>query len=144
MVLATVSPEGQPWSTPVFFAYDASYNFYWYSRNDTRHSENIAKHKQVSAVVFGVNNQDEGYGVYLEGVAGEVAEEELGKVMEVYAAKAGTNEEEKRQLMTKEDFLGESPIRMYAITPKKMYVSNESIKWNGKWIDSRSEILFNK
>lgn len=139
MVLAT-SQAGQPWSTPVFYAYDEKYNFYWYSRKDTRHSLSLKENNNVSAVIFSVGNADEGFGVYIEGTASEVTENELEHAMVTYAAKGATSDEERKQLTTKEDFLGDAPIRMYKLTPAKIYVSNEATKWNGKWIDSKSEV----
>jgi uncharacterized protein YhbP (UPF0306 family) len=139
MILATVQGD-QPWSTPVFYAYDKQYNFYWYSRKDTRHSQNIQANNHVAASIFGVGNADEGFGVYLKGNAAEVTEEELEHALHVYAEKATHNQEQRDQLTTKEDFLGDAPIRMYKLVPEKMYVFNESTKWKGKWIDSKSEI----
>ncbi len=139
MILAT-SYQVQPWSTPVFYVYDEHYNFYWYSRKDTRHSSNIEENNNVAASIFGIENADEGFGVYLEGIASEVSKDELDHALKTYAAKGAQNDEERIQLTTKEDFLGNSPIRMYKLVPDKIYVSNESTKWKGKWIDSKIEV----
>lgn len=64
MTLAT-SSEGQPWSTPVFYALDEEFNFYWYSRKDTRHSQNINDNDKVSASIFATSGDDNGIGVYV-------------------------------------------------------------------------------
>src|SRR5579859_5206212 len=103
MILAT-SHEEKPWSTPVFYAHDENYNFYWYSRKDTRHSVTIKDNKSVSASIFGVGNKDEGFGVYAE-----VSRDELEEALATYMYKAATNDKERIQLTTKEDFLGDSP-----------------------------------
>lgn len=137
MTLATAI-DNKPWSTPVFYAYDEHYNFYWYSRKDTWHSLVIKENNKVAASIFGV--ADEGFGVYLEGIASEVREDELEHVIEIYAAKGAKNDEERKQLTTQEDFLDDALVRMYKLVPNKIYVSNESTKWKGKWIDSRSEV----
>jgi len=141
MVLAT-SSDNVPWSTPVFFVFDKDYNFYWYSRKQTRHSQNISRNSNISAVIFGVGNSDEGFGVYLEGKAREVEENELESALNLYAKRAAKSEEEKIQLTTKQDFLGDSDFRVYKITSSKIYVSNSSTMWQGKYIDSKSEINF--
>src|SRR5438132_747915 len=86
MVLAT-SQEGKPWSTPVFYAYDDHYSFYWYSRKDTRHSLSLKENNKIAASIFGVGNTDEGFGVYLEGTASEVTEDELEQATATYVAK---------------------------------------------------------
>lgn len=141
MVLATASSENTPWSTPVFFAFDEKYNFYWYSRKDAKHSLSISKNNQVSACIFGIGNSDEGFGVYIKGKAVEITNDDLLHATKVYAEKAATNAQVYKQLTTVEDFLNESILRMYKLVPDKMYISNESTKWKGKWIDTRSEIF---
>lgn len=140
MTLATVSSDEQPWSTPVFYALDEEYNFYWYSRKDTRHSENIKENNKVSASIFATSGDDNGIGMYVEGIVQELRGEELGHATNIYAKKASPSEDERKQLTTIEDFLGEAPLRMYRLTPSKFYISGEAKKWNGKWIDARIEI----
>ncbi|SRR5258708_2617169 len=139
MILAT-SQNNKAWSTPVFYAFDQQ-NFYWYSRKNTRHSLNILVSPEISASIFGVNNEDEGFGVYIEGKAFEVAKNELKHALDIYAQKAAKNAAEKEQLTTIEDFINDSPLRMYKLIPEKVYVSNKATKWKGKWIDSKSEIV---
>ncbi len=140
MTLATVSSDGQPWSTPVFYAIDDDYNLYWYSRKDTRHSQNIKEINKISASIFAVSGEDKGVGIYIEGIATELIEEELDHAANTYAAKAASNEEEKAQLTTTRDFLDDSPLRMYKIIPSKIFISGEATKLNGKWIDTRDEV----
>lgn len=53
LTLATADPEGTPWASPVYFAFDAALaRLLWVSRPGTRHSRNIAQRADVSAVVF--------------------------------------------------------------------------------------------
>lgn len=140
MTLATVDTDGQPWSTPVFYALDQKYNFYWYSRKDTRHSQNIQINNKVSVSIFSEEGRDRLTGVYIEGIAQELKEEELPIATKIYAEKAASSEEEKVQLTTVEDFIEESPLRMYKFVPTKIYISVDATKWNGKWIDIREEV----
>lgn len=139
MTLATTNGNS-PWSTPVFYAQDEDYNFYWYSRKDTRHSQNIASSNKVSVSIFSNEGEDGGVGVYIEGKASEITNLELDHAIEIYAQKGAQTTEEKNQFTVKEDFLDSSPLRMYKIIPEKIYISSEATKWKGKWIDSRSEI----
>lgn len=140
MTLATVSSDGQPWSTPVFYALDDDWNFYWYSRKDTRHSQNIKENNKVSVSIFATSGEDEGVGIYVEGIAKELEEHELESATDIYAKKAAANDEERMQLTIKEDFLADAPVRMYKLTSAKIYISEEATKWNGKWIDTKKEI----
>src|SRR3954452_9503559 len=41
VTIATVSKEGLPWNTPVFFARDHHSKIYWVSANESVHSKNI-------------------------------------------------------------------------------------------------------
>src|SRR2546430_1219068 len=127
MTLATTK-DGSPWSTPVFYACDENYTFYWYSRKDTRHSLTIQNNNKVACSIFGVDTEG---GVYVEGIASEVTEDELPHVLDVYAQKGAKTDEEREQLTTKEDFLGDAPLRMYKLIPEKIYVSGEATKWHG-------------
>jgi PPOX class probable F420-dependent enzyme len=64
--LTTVSPDGQPQSTPVWFLWDGS-TFLVYSRPDTPKLRNIAANPQVS---FHLDGEEEGaHVVTVEGTA---------------------------------------------------------------------------
>lgn len=139
MTLATYQ-ENKPWSTPVFYVHDEQYNFYWYSRKDTRHSLNIKVNHNVAASIFGTGNDDEGFGIYLEGTASEVTGNELDHTLEIYATKGAKTDLEKKQLTTREDFLDASPLRLYKLVFERIFISEEGKKWKGKWLDSRTEI----
>src|SRR5687767_7226480 len=49
--VATVSPDGRPWNTPVYFARRGD-SFYWISRRDAQHSTNIRHNGRAFVVVF--------------------------------------------------------------------------------------------
>lgn len=51
MVLSTVCDNGTPWGTPLHFAYDEQY-VYWFSHIETQHSKNIARDSRTFIVVF--------------------------------------------------------------------------------------------
>lgn len=52
MVLATVTPGGAPWATPVYFANQDSRTFWWVSNPDSRHSQNIETNASIAITVF--------------------------------------------------------------------------------------------
>lgn len=143
MTIATASFEKKPWISPVYYALDDSYTFFWYSRKQTKHSQLITENNQVAIAIFNSNaSEDEVGGVYLEGRAYEVAEDELHHAIEIYFTRSLPNDLVQRQKMvdTPQDFLEESVLRMYKFVPERVYVSGEATKWNGKWIDSRIEV----
>lgn len=52
LVLATATPGGTPWVTPVYFAHDDLALFWWVSRPQARHSRLIMANPQVAMTVF--------------------------------------------------------------------------------------------
>ena len=52
MTLATTSYDGQPWNSPVAFAYDGELTFYWGSQLDAQHSKNIAQNNRAFIVMY--------------------------------------------------------------------------------------------
>ncbi len=141
MTLASVSMDGEPWSTPVFYATDSTMKkFFWYSRKDTVHSQNIKSNTKVTASLFSLDGEDAMTGVYLKGYAHEVEETELDEAIAAYIAKAAQTDEEKELLSRKEDFLGDAPLRMYVMEVEECSISGEASKWNGKWMDTRENV----
>ena len=75
MVLATADADGVPWASPVWFAPDGYTRFLWVSREDTRHSRNLAVRPQLSIVIFDSRTPiGTGEGVYMDAVAEQIAD----------------------------------------------------------------------
>ncbi len=144
--LATADANGTPWISNVFFSHDKNYTFYWYSRIETRHSQNISIRPQIALNLYISPENAEVDGLYIEAIASEV--KGMSNViagMMTYASKAL-----KVNVMTKqavelfmkhpEDFLLNSPFRLYQAIPQKIwkYVSLENYK--DKYVDGRLEI----
>ena len=140
MTIATATPDGEPWVTPVFYSYDGELNFYWYSSSRTKHSQLIAKNKKVAVTIFNSNaSEEDTAGVYITGKAHEVEKDDLRQALTIYFERAmPTNEEERYKMInTPEDFLEFSELRMYKLVPEKVFISGVATQWNGKWIDTR-------
>jgi nitroimidazol reductase NimA-like FMN-containing flavoprotein (pyridoxamine 5'-phosphate oxidase superfamily) len=64
--VATVSIDGIPWNTPVYFA-RRGLSLYWTSRRDAQHSANIRHNGRAFIVVFDSSHADSsGAAVYIE------------------------------------------------------------------------------
>lgn len=94
--LATVNEDGSPWSTPLHVVTDGE-AVYWFSKEATVHSQNIARDERVSLSLFSPDESKGPKGVYVNGrvekLAGgrdrearEVAMERLGSLPPVFAA----------------------------------------------------------
>jgi general stress protein 26 len=87
MTLATVDEDGLPWASPVWFAHADYAEFFWISRPDSRHSQNIAVSPQIAIVIFDSRVPiDTGRGVYMEAHAEQVTEDaEIEQVMAIFS-----------------------------------------------------------
>ena len=73
--VATVSADGRPWNTPVYFARQRD-SFYWISRRDAQHSTNIRHSGRAFIVVFDSSREDSsGAAAYIEAEGAELADE---------------------------------------------------------------------
>ena len=64
--LATVNADGTPWSTRLHVASDGEY-IYWFSKESTIHSQNIARDPRVSLTLFSPDESRGPKGVYVNG-----------------------------------------------------------------------------
>lgn len=75
--LATVTPEGLPWNSPVARVYDKDLNFYWFSDKEGQHSKNVRHNGQVFIVVYDSTVPwGEGEGVYFQADVVELSDPE--------------------------------------------------------------------
>jgi hypothetical protein len=85
LVLATATPDGTPWATPVYFAHDEPTTFWWVSHPDARHSRNIAVNPAVAITVFDATVPFGGAsGVYAGASAQECTDDLVGEGIAVF------------------------------------------------------------
>ena len=88
LIALGTSFKNRPWSATVFFAFDNNFNVLFFSREDTRHCQNIKKNKYVSAAI----NQDWGKpgfikGVQMTGIASKIPKKQRAKFYALYCAR---------------------------------------------------------
>ncbi len=140
LTLATSDKKGTPWISPVAFAYDSNYNFYWCSEKKSRHSKLIKQNNRVAVVIFDSSAPEGGgNGVYIIGKAQEVQKKEIP-----YAIKVVYNRKKKANPYKKfrniQDFTGNAPWRMYKLLPQKFWTLKDSVKVNGYPVDRKTEV----
>ena len=110
VTLGTVTPEGRPWTSPVYFAADGLTDFYWVSSPESRHSVNLAHDDAVSLVVFDSTVAPyTGRALYAQGAATRLEGADLEHGLTVYPgdfSRGGSS-------MTLDDVTGDSPWRLY-------------------------------
>ncbi len=87
MVLATADGSGVPWASPVWFATVDSWEFFWVSSPNARHSQNLAVRPELAITIFDSRQAPgAGQGVYISALAMRVAEDELDDGMAIFSA----------------------------------------------------------
>ncbi len=144
MTIATATKSGKPWISPVFFAYDSKYNFFWGSAKNSLHSRLIEKNGNVAVVIFNSKAPEgTGDGVYMTGKASGITRKEVPHAMKLLFNRAGKSSEYYNK-MKPENYTGKSPVRLYKFAPAKLWVLGNSVKINGKLVDVRREVRIKK
>lgn len=116
MVLGTADDDGRPWVSPVFYATEDYSRFYWTSAPEARHSRNLARRPEVSAVIFDSRVPAySGQGVYLSAVAEELTGDDLARGLEVYPGAA----ERGARVLTAAEVRPPAPFRLYRATASR-------------------------
>lgn len=131
--IATVTPDGKPWNSPVAHEVDESYNIYWFSDKENQHSKNVRENPYAFIVIYdSTAPEGEGEGVYIEADVEELNDaEEINKIRNA-----------KKQALVNDasEFLGDAIRRCYKATPKRMWM-NDAEEKDGQFIrDYRVEI----
>lgn len=134
--LATVTPEGLPWNSPVARVYDDNLNFYWFSDKEGQHSRNVRHSGQVFIVIYDSTVPwGEGEGVYVQADVVELNDREEIRIAR--ELKGGSNGDP-------EEFIGEAVRRVYKAIPRKVWMNDAEIK-DGAFIrDYRVELDLDK
>ena len=120
LTLATADAEGTPWATPVWFAADGLTQFIWVSRMTRRHSHNIEERPEVALAIFDSTTPvGEAEAVYVQALAGQVDDVDLGAALAVFSEKSlarGIRE------WVEADVTGDAPHRLYVARATEVFV----------------------
>ncbi len=135
ITLASVTPEGKPWNSPVFAAYDGEFNFYFGTHRGSQKAKNLAVNQDVFLVIYDSTvKAGDGEGVYVQGQATELTDEEGIK-----AAHKLIWDRHSVPYWKLEEFQPGSPLVLYKIVPQKAWM-NDNGRADGHYIDIRTEI----
>ncbi len=134
--IATVTPDGKPWNTAVYGAYDEQYHFYWMSWIENQHSHNIRHSPNVFITIYNSTvSESSREGVYIQAQAYELTDPaEIDHALKYYYARKN------KTPRPAQDFIGDSPRRMYKAVPEKVWL-NEGSNIDGQYIDKRVEVV---
>ena len=124
LTLATGDADGRPWASPVWFAARGLSEFYWVSRIVRRHSRNIEARREVALVVFDSTAPvGRAEAVYVDAVAGQVADVDLAAALAVYS---GRSVERGLAAWGASAVTGDAPHRLYVARATDVFVLDET------------------
>ena len=119
LTLGTVSADGRPWVSPVYFSWAGDWEFFWMSAADADHSLNLAARAAVSIAVFDSSVPPyHGRAVYAVGEGREVPADEVDGSLAYYPGP----EERGGSAIGREDVTGDSPWRLYRAVASELWV----------------------
>lgn len=135
ITIASVTPEGLPWNSPVFSNFDEDYNFYWGTHKDSQKARNIAQNNNVFLVIYDSTvPPGTGEGVYVKAVAEQINDpEEVKRVFDLLKGRHAT------EFWDFEAVSETGPIRLYKAIPQQVWMNNDGEK-DGHYIDIRTEV----
>lgn len=142
LTLGTVGPDGRPWTTPVYFAASTTWDFYWMSSRESRHSRHLDTNPRVSLVVFDSTVQPyHGRALYAAATAQEVPEHDLDRSCQVYPGPPSRG----ASTITPEQVSGSSSLRLYRARASDAWVlcprpPRQACRLHGRNDDHRARI----
>jgi hypothetical protein len=139
VTIASITPEGLPWNTPVFSAFDNQFNFFWNSWKENQHSLNIANEPRIFLVIY---NSSPAEGASSQGVYIQARAEMLTDRTEIETARVLLQKRKSKpssKLRATEEFTGEYPRRIYKAVPERMWLNGDG-EVNGSYVDKRIEV----
>lgn len=137
--IASITPEGKPWNTPVYTAFDKNLNFYWFSWKKNQHSVNVRNNPNVFVTIYDSTvPASTGVGVYFSGKA-----KELINPIDMVIGMTTVYKRSKHKMRDIKEFLSHFPRRVYRFTPDQAWINGDS-DINGNFIDIRRELDLDK
>jgi uncharacterized pyridoxamine 5'-phosphate oxidase family protein len=86
-VLSTVSPDGTPYASPIYFITDKELNFFFVTKSDTKKAQNIAQNNHAALTITQASPP---ITIQATGTIGEAQEPEIfAKIADAYAKEKG-------------------------------------------------------
>lgn len=148
LTISVATKNGVPWIANLYYAYDENYTFYWYSLKNSLHSKTIRENPSVALAIFNSTAVGENVdALYIKAKAYEIdSKTEIIKGLVLYAAKMIKTKFANKLSATRfikqyKDFEGLSKLRMYKAVSEKFWKPATAEIFNGKFTDSRVEVM---
>lgn len=142
LTLGTTGGDGLPWVSPVYYAATGYTEFYWASSPRAAHSRNLARHPQVSMVVFDSRAAPgKGQAVYMTALAVELAGADIDRGIGIYPRPAERGE----HALTAGELRPPAAYRLYRATVSQHWIlcprdSGQPCSIHGHTFDHRTPV----
>lgn len=140
--LSTVSSDGTPWGSPIFFVADKGLNLYWSSALMAQHSVNLSQTPGQAMITMYMPHDASGntQGLYFRGTATVINEDaQAQQILPLMIAKSG-----RPMTRTALDYLGDSSRRFYRFTPDSVWVTGDRLVDGNQLIDTKMSLDMDK
>ncbi len=124
ITIATVTPDGLPWNTPVYCAYDADVQFFWISATTSQHAINLRSNPHAFVTVYDSTvPEGTGVGVYFAGQAVQIQDTRMALAAIAHLAR-------RVHITPKHLSLFRTP------SPRRLYLFRPDQAWINGWVES--------
>lgn len=127
MVIASCSKLLEPWASPVFYAYDNKYSFYFLSAIDSKHVDNIMKNPHIGVVIFDSKQKiGKTDAVQFHATANIVKKEGIHNAIETYSERLFPDSKlSAKERYNPSEYLEPSEFRFIKVVPTLMYINGQ-------------------
>lgn len=124
MTIASADAKGKPWVSPVAYAIDSDFNFYWVSDVEALHSVNVRGRGTVALSIWDVID-GRTVGLYVDALAHEAQSDEVERGS---AALARRKQPTKFTIRSAADVTGDAAWRIFVATPQELSLRADSTR----------------
>jgi len=138
LTLGTSDKNGNAWVSPVVYACDSDFNFYFISLPNSKHIKNLINNSQVTFAIFNSRQMfGEGVGLQIEGIVKQVPLIQLPKMISIYITRKWPymNNKIKVYLTGFQHLLKNHTYKAYKIIPNRVWMNDPNSE-----IDVRIEV----
>lgn len=137
LTLATTQ-NNMPWVSPVWYAVDKNYNFYFISENKSLHAQNIYKNANVAFSIFNSTEKPEDVnGLQINGTASEMALADIPHALMIVFSQSGAEllKTRFRDWGNPLTYTGLAAVRIYRIIPTHFYILDPEVTETDKRVE---------
>lgn len=131
--LSTCSAQGEPWASPLLFAYDRHWQIYWSSAIAAQHSQNLYQTGKAAIAIYGSGvPQAAVEGLYLSGMARELERDRAAEIAALFDKRSPRPAPRSPQ-----DYQAPSPRRFYQFSPEAVWITGDRLLYQDQLIDTK-------